>query len=155
MDTADTLLVRRFSIQAIHDAQRERILDVVAAEEPLEIRVQYWFKDAQHAQSLAVTMRTPGHDRELAAGLLLAEGVVRRPDDVVTIRSLGSQPSNEVLVEVAHHVDFETWRTARQTFISSSCGVCGKRSRDAISVQPAGAIHSNLRISSDLIQRLP
>ena len=68
----------------------ERFVDDVAVEEPLEVRIAYYFKEARIAESFAVTMRTPGHDRELAAGLLFSEGVLRGLDDLVDLRMLGS-----------------------------------------------------------------
>jgi FdhD protein len=126
------LLVRRFSIQRVDGLQRRRLLDHVAVEEPLEIRIRYWFKDAQLSESLAVTMRTPGHDRELAAGFLLSEGIIRDRDQLVELRSLGGSDSNEVLAELSKDVDVESWRMARNSFVSSSCGLCGKRSLEAI-----------------------
>jgi FdhD protein len=108
------------------------MLDTVAVEEPLQIRVSHWFKNVRQAESLATTMRTPGNDRELAAGLLLSEGIVHRRDDIDEIAAIGVQPSNEIVVSLASQVDVETWRLSRNSFVSASCGVCGKRSSEAI-----------------------
>jgi FdhD protein len=130
---SDAHSVRRFSVRRIQGREVERVLDAVAVEEPLEIRIRYVFKGSVHCESFAVTMRTPGNDRELAAGLLVSEGIVRNRGDLADIRPLGREPSNEILAELAADVDFEAWRTARQGIITSSCGVCGKRSREAIS----------------------
>jgi FdhD protein len=124
--------IRSFSVRRISGAGFERVVDRVAAEEPLAILVKHWRKDAQTTENLAVTMRTPGHDKELALGLLLAEGVISGREDVIEVRALGSESPNEVLVELARGVDFEAWRMARNGFVSSSCGVCGKRSGDAV-----------------------
>src|SRR6266487_1794198 len=85
MEQSDRSLVRHFSVQRVDGRHSERVLDHVANEEPLEMRVRYWFKDVQIVQSLAVTMRTPGHDRELAAGFLLSEGVIRARDEIIEI----------------------------------------------------------------------
>jgi FdhD protein len=131
-DAADHL-VRRFDIRRIAGSESERIIDTVAAEDPLSIHLSYWLKESQRTETLALTMRTPGEDRALAAGVLLAEGIVRAPSDIVDIRHLGTEPSNEVAVELAHSVDVETWRLSRNSFVSASCGICGKRSRDALS----------------------
>ncbi len=130
-DAADSL-VRRFDVKRISRNQAERIIDTVAAEEPLSIHLSYWLKKAQQTESLALTMRTPGSDRELAAGVLLSEGIVRRRGDIVEIRSLGTEPSNEIAVVLAPAVDVEMWRLSRNSFVSASCGVCGKRSREAL-----------------------
>jgi FdhD protein len=148
------LLVRRFSIQRVDGLQRRRLLDQVAVEEPLEIRIRYWFKDAQLSESLVITMRTPGHDRELAAGFLLSEGIIRDCNQLVDLRPLGGSDSNEVSAELSKDVDVESWRMARHGFVSSSCGVCGKRSREAIvqslpRIPPEGA-----HFSASVIERL-
>ena len=125
-------LVRRFDVKRMSTTASERIVDTVAAEEPLSIRLSYWLKESQHTESLALTMRTPGHDRELAAGILVSEGIVRKQEDIVEIRSLGAEPSNEVLLDLAAWVDVDSWRLRRNSFVGASCGVCGKRSREAL-----------------------
>lgn len=112
--------------------RRERLLDSVAIEEPLEIRISYWFKESKVVQSLAVTMRTPGHDRELAAGFLFSEGIITSREQLIDLRSLGTADSDEIIAELYKGVDVEAWRLSRHSFVSSSCGVCGKRSREAI-----------------------
>lgn len=151
----DSDLTRRFSVKRVNDTHSERILDDVANEEPLEMRVSYWFKDVQSFQSLAVTMRTPGHDRELAAGFLLSEGVIRSRDDLFELRSLGADPSNEILAELPKNVDFEAWRLTRSAIVNSSCGICGKRTREAIAARVPRPINGDLRVGCSLIKKLP
>jgi FdhD protein len=149
-------LVRPFDVQLYREGGVEHAVDSVAVEEPLEIRVSYWFKSARQTGNLAVTMRTPGSDLELAAGLLLAEGVVRSSRDIVELRSIGSGVSNEVLVELSGDVDFEGWRLARNSVVNSSCGVCGKAVREAIFVaEPLQASRDSFRIRSSVIESLP
>lgn len=159
MSTVESPLMRRYSVKRIAKAEAERIVDTVAAEEPLEIRASYWFKDAQISDSLALTMRTPGHDPELAAGFLVSEGIVRQRADLLGIRALGGESSNEMVVELAKGIDFEGWRLARSTFVNSSCGVCGKRSRDDIVEQLAAgtaqAESDSFRLDAGLIENLP
>ena len=104
------------------EAREER--DVVAEEEPLEIRV--------NAESLTVTMRTPGNDFELAAGLLLAEGLIRDPSDILVIKHdvdpSNPQPENTVLTAIKPNDDpLAQAASERRFFSSSSCGVCGKK----------------------------
>src|SRR5882724_10065665 len=99
MDEAKHSLARQVTVKRVGARGEERVSDVVAAEEPLAIRVSHWFKDVQRSENLAVTMRTPGQDRELAAGLLLAEGIIREAGDLVDLRPLGVEPSNEILAE--------------------------------------------------------
>ncbi|MGI9070940.1 MAG: formate dehydrogenase accessory sulfurtransferase FdhD [Bryobacteraceae bacterium] len=148
-------LIRRFSVKRVNEIQSERILDDVANEEPLEMRISYWFKDVQMFESLAVTMRTPGHDRELAAGFLLSEGVIRTLEDLFDLRSLGTDPSNELLAELSRNVDFDAWKLSRSSVVNSSCGICGKRTRDAIASLIPRQINGNLRVDRSLISRLP
>ncbi|HSU32340.1 MAG TPA: formate dehydrogenase accessory sulfurtransferase FdhD [Bryobacteraceae bacterium] len=148
------LLVRQFSIQRVDGLQRRRLLDHVAVEEPLEIRIRYWFKDAQLSDSLAVTMRTPGHDRELAAGFLLSEGIIRDREQLLELRSLGGRDSNEVLAELSKDVDVESWRIARNSFVSSSCGLCGKRSREAIAQSLPGLPPDGTHFPASAIEKL-
>lgn len=149
-------LIRRFGISRIHGSESEATTDTVAAEEPLEIHVLHWFKDVPHAETLAVTMRTPGNDRELAAGLLVSEGIIQRACEISGIRNLGPGSSNEMLVELAKGADFEGWRAARTGFMSSSCGICGKRSREFLESQlPKAAPDEGFRVRADLIAGLP
>lgn len=155
MRSTDTLPVRQFSVKRIQGGESERILDTVAAEEPLEIRVSYWFKDARVSTNLAVTMRTPGDDSELAAGFLLSEGIIRDREQLLDLRPLGGNPSNEIVAELSKDVDLETWRTARQTFVSSSCGICGKRSREAVAQEIPPPEGGDFRVNASIIERLP
>lgn len=155
MSDAPGPLVRRFDVKRILQDQTERIVDSVAAEEPLGIRIAYWMKESRHIESLAVTMRTPGNDQELAAGFLLSEGIVRQRSDIAEIRTLGTDPSNELAVELSPGVDVETWRLNRNTFVGASCGICGKRSREALTSEIPHYPVDELRIAPELIERLP
>jgi FdhD protein len=155
MKAAGSTLFCRYSVKRLSQGAWERVVDTVAAEEPLEIRVGYSFKDTRHAESFAVTMRTPGHERELAAGLLLSEGVIRSTGDLIGLRTLGVDPSNEVIAELSEDVDFESWRAARSGFMSSSCGICGKRSREAILSQLAAPSASDFRLDASVLDSLP
>ena len=109
--------------------------DAVAIEEPLEIRVG--------GRSVAVVMRTPGHDRELAAGFLLTEGIVRGRDDILdVVRCGGAEGSREpaeniVDVLLAPGVATDLARLTRHVFTSSSCGICSRATIDAVRAQHA------------------
>jgi FdhD protein len=155
MSGGEASLVRRFDVKRIRNGQPERIIDTVVAEEPLDIRVSYWFKDVLHTQSLALTMRTPGHDRELAAGLLLSEGVIRHSGELIDLRLLGMEPSNEIVAELSREVDLDAWKLQRNTVVNSSCGVCGKRSRDAIARPDYEAEKDSLTVDASLLYQLP
>ncbi len=156
MDTAVSALVRQVGVKRIAGGEETRTTDSVAVEEPLEIRVQHWFKGVQRAENLALMMRTPGHDYELAAGFLLSEAIVQNPRDIVQIRTLGGDGSNELLVELSTEVDMEAWRTSRSTFVSSSCGICGKRSAQALQeALPSLSAQNGFQIDAARINRLP
>lgn len=146
---------RGFEIKRYQDGVVERALDSIAAEEPLAIRVLHWRKDSQQAENLAVTMRTPGADRELAVGLLLTEGVIQGSADIVDMRALGVEPSNEILVELDRSVDFDEWRQRRNGFVSSSCGVCGKASVEQIELVIPQATAAEWRVNAGFIEALP
>lgn len=102
--------------------------DLVAHEAPLQLQLQ--------GSSLAVVMRTPGHDEELALGFLLSEGVIRSVDDVASVHhctlSSDEAQDNVVRVILRDGVPFDAERLRRTLFTSSSCGLCGKASIDAV-----------------------
>lgn len=145
----------RFSIRRVTRAAIERVTDQVAVEEPLALVVKHWRKDAAVTTNLAVTMRTPGHEREQAAGFLLSEGVIRTLADLQDVRELGHERANEVLVELSHGVDFDAWQMARNGFVSSSCGVCGKRSLEAVRQDLPAVSANEFRVAAEGIYALP
>ena len=99
--------------------------DELAAEEPLEIRVR--------GRPVSVTMRTPGHDEELAAGFLLTEGIIRRRADVLRIEPCGRNEEGNLLnVQLAPEVPVDFAQLTRHVFASSSCGLCGKATIEAV-----------------------
>ena len=110
--------------------------DVLAVEEPLEIRIGYHFKGQARAKSISLTMRTPGNDEELAAGFLFAEGFINDAGELGEIRRVrgrkGAPEPNAI--DIILNVPAEGLRTRlkRNFTISSSCGVCGKTSIDSI-----------------------
>lgn len=118
--------------------------DFVAVEEPLEIRLG--------DRPLCVTMRTPGDDFDLTRGFLLSESVIRAGHDVESMRHWGSP--NVVRVTLAGGVAFDLQRLQRHFYSTSSCGVCGKVSIDALRVQ-AAPVRSSIRLKSGTIALLP
>ncbi len=107
------------------DALPVRDSDELASEEPLEIRVD--------GRPLSVTMRTPGHDGELAAGFLLSEGLIKSAADLAAVTSPGrEQPCNVIDAQLAPGVAFDVAQLTRHVFASSSCGLCGKVTIDAV-----------------------
>ncbi|HUP45986.1 MAG TPA: formate dehydrogenase accessory sulfurtransferase FdhD [Thermoanaerobaculia bacterium] len=118
--------------------------DSVAVEEPLEIRVG--------DRALSVTMRTPGDDFALAAGFLVSESVVTDRSGIASIRHWGSPNVVRVALEDGAGLDLE--RLRRNFYTTSSCGVCGKTSIDALRVE-AGPITSALRVEAAVLAGLP
>jgi FdhD protein len=112
--------------------------DVVAVEEPLEIRI--------NGAPVAITMRTPGHDEELALGFALSEGL--RPEGARLPNDLAA---NTVELDAP---GFDPARLARSFYTSSSCGVCGKGALEAVAVE-APRVESKLTLSAELIAVLP
>ncbi len=105
--------------------------DVLAVEEPLEIRVAA----GQSEKNISVTMRTPGDDFDLAAGFLFTEGLIRSCQDIDSIRHWGS--SNVVRVALREGVRLDAAKLDRHFYTTSSCGVCGKTSIEALRVAVA------------------
>lgn len=120
--------------------------DELVVEEPLEIRVL--------GRPVSVTMRTPGHDAELAVGFLLTEGLIAGRDDV---RGIHADAESGNVVDIALrpglHVDFE--RLSRHVFAASSCGICGKASIDAIRVSRRRALAEGVRVEADVLRGMP
>lgn len=132
--------------------------DSLAAEEPLEIRVG--------GRQVAVTMRTPGDDFDLVAGFLLGEGAIRRPADLARMRYCTDNrygqdghehdPYNIVEVDLAADVAEPTWSLDRTTFTSSSCGVCGKSSIDAVTANACWSVADDpVAVRPEVLYRLP
>jgi FdhD protein len=124
--------------------------DVVATEEPLEIRVE--------GRSIAVVMRTPGHDRELAAGFLLTEGVIKSAKDLFDITMCvepgAAGEGNAVDIALTHPGSFDFERLTRHVFTSSSCGICSKASIEAV-LKRRKPLHDEMRVPAKMLLALP
>src|SRR5919197_2369847 len=127
--------------------------DVLAVEEPLEMRLSWEIGGAPRIATIAVTMRTPGDDAELAAGFLFTEGIIRRCDQIAAIRSC--RPGS-VRVELAAEACVDLARLERHGFTSSSCGACGKTSTSALRAVPSWPLRPNEPLVDEaLIRSLP
>ena len=123
--------------------------DALAAEEPLEIRIG--------DLPLTVTMRTPGHDEELAAGFLITEGIIERASQIVALRpyaTTASSKNNGVEAELRDY-EFDATQMQRNFFAASSCGICGKASIEAIRQRGLRAPNSAFRFDPELLCTLP
>jgi FdhD protein len=124
-----------------------KIADELAAEEPLEIRVD--------TRPVSVTMRTPGHDDELATGFLLTEGLIRNREDIAAIKPYSRNETGNVLnlfLAPSLAVDFN--RLTRHVFASSSCGLCGKATIEAVH-QHFKRLRNRLTVKARTILSLP
>jgi FdhD protein len=144
MNAATPAQVTRLS----QGAAAEVVTDAVATEEPLEIRIE--------GRSLAVVMRTPGHDEELVAGFLLTEGVVKHAEEVfeISVCPSHSEGKGNVADVLLSGVKVDWDSLTRHVFASSSCGVCGKASVEAV-FQNFPKVKGAWQVPSSLVQSLP
>jgi FdhD protein len=131
-------------ITRVEDGRATEADDLVVVEEPLEIRIG--------EKPVSVTLRTPGDDFDLAAGFLFTESIVRRGEDIQSIRHWGSP--NVVRIDLRDGVHLDLQRLQRHFYSTSSCGVCGKTSIDALRTQTA-AIESTIRVAHHVVGELP
>src|SRR5438094_8578727 len=127
-----------------YDGDLEYLPDDLTVEEPLEIRV--------HGNVIATTMRTPGDDQELAAGFLLSEAMVSDPDQIT---GLSADAHNRVTVNLAKGLKLKLNSAKRFGTISSSCGLCGKTSIDAIRQNFSAIESANVRADIETLLSLP
>lgn len=123
--------------------------DYLVGEEPLEIRLGN--------RPINVTMRTPGHDLELTAGFLLTEGVITGADQIATLRQVATRgrKANIVRVDLRPGLRIDATRLTRHFAATSSCGLCGKASIDAVRVRGIARPHPALRVDPDVLCLLP
>ena len=158
MQSQSTLQVKiqKVSAQCIADTE-----DALAVEEPMEIRLGFTQEGKRTSRSISITMRTPGEDFDLAAGFLFTEGIVAGRDQIASIRHCG-RPTGEtglrnvVRVELTPEVEIDFKRLERHFYTSSSCGVCGKTSLEALEIVGCPTpIQDDLTVSPHVVHRLP
>ena len=132
---------------------RETLCDKVAVEEPLEIRLGFDADGERKTRSVSITMRTPGDDEELATGFLFGEKILQSWDDVAVVKPC--RGDNTVRVELDDDVSVDLERLTRHFYTSSSCGVCGKASLDALHVQGCAPLAGELQIGRASLLELP
>ncbi len=145
-------------------------IDTLAVEEPLEIQLGYGEATNRSVKSISVTMRTPGHDFELAAGFLMTEGVVRDSNDIESIRyaaepaeplpasdsSMPYRPQHNVVrVDLEPGVPVSIANLERNFYTTSSCGICGKASLLALQSVCPPRLHNTFQIQADTLCSLP
>jgi FdhD protein len=133
------------SIEKLRDGARERMRDELAVEEPLEIRVD--------GEALAVTMRTPGEDEELAAGFLAGEGLIAGREDIVEVGPTRDLAANTVDVITRDGLRRDP-RDERSFYLTSSCGVCGKGALEFVR-QEAPALRDKPSVGVEMVLGAP
>lgn len=143
--------------------------DILAVEEPLEIRLGFEKDGKLTHRAISITMRTPGNDAELAAGFLFTEGIIHSPDQVKQIRHCGLKigkqrsvldrvvalNSNTIRVHLNNGFDVDLKKLERHFYTTSSCGVCGKSSIEALATGVKKLTANDIHINYDLIHLLP
>lgn len=145
--------VTKLTINKIKEGKRSLTDDLLATEEPLEIRLVYGHPAQRVKKNLAVTMRTPGNDEELAIGFLYTEGIISKKDDIAACKTLND---NVVEVTLSQSINPDLKNLERNFYTTSSCGVCGKASIDAIRTECV--IYDKAKpftIPADVIHGLP
>lgn len=142
-------------VWVVANNQSQPRFDQLATEEPLEIRL------VSPRKTLALTMRSPGHDFELVAGFLYSEGIVKNRADLVRMSYCtdpnldGEQRYNIVNVELRSDVSLDLPSLERHFYTTSACGVCGKANLEALALRGYTAIAPGFQIKADLIYSLP
>ncbi|MFD1255544.1 formate dehydrogenase accessory sulfurtransferase FdhD [Mucilaginibacter terrae] len=134
--------------------------DVVAIEEPLEIRLDFGTVNNRQIQNVAVTMRTPGNDAELALGFLFTEGIITHHQDIASAQhafiACAENRENVIVISLQPHAVANLGKANRNFYTTSSCGVCGKSSISAIRTVSTYTADSNYdTITAETLYHLP
>jgi FdhD protein len=128
--------ILQIQVARVIDGASEELSDAVAIEEPLEIRLEHGPAGNRKVQNISVTMRTPGNDAELATGFLFTEGIIKNASDVRAAEhcfiACAENHENVIQVSLAENIAPNLQNTERNFYTTSSCGVCGKGSINAI-----------------------
>jgi FdhD protein len=149
------LSVTHKKILKIFIDEKSEVDDLIAIEEPMELRLNYLDDEIPTEKSISVTMRTPGNDFELAAGFLFTEGILLSPTDIQEVnyckKALAEESENVVKVILKKDSRANLSSAERNFYISGSCGVCGKTSIDAIAQSSCYRIGFDFDISQQQI----
>ncbi len=133
--------------------------DTLATEEPLEIRLGFLENGRHVHKAISITMRTPGDDFQLAAGFLFTEGILSSNNQIKAIKHCGKFPNNQntVRIDLSENAEVNLEKLQRNFYTTSSCGVCGKSSLEALTVSGARRIEQKnfQNISAETIHELP
>jgi FdhD protein len=150
------LSVTHVPIKKVSAANAADTNDILATEEPMEIRLEYLSAGRHLVKSISVTMRTPGNDLELATGFLYTEGIIKSGADMVEVKHISENNGNVVLAKLHDAVVPDIAGLERNFYTTSSCGVCGKASIEAVFASCNMLdTKDDLRFSAETIYRLP
>lgn len=127
--------------------------DLLAVEEPLEIRIVYGPENNRQQKNISVTMCTPGNDNELATGFLFTEGIITNKEDIMSC----SAPGNSIVIaDLRPGISFDPQKLERHFYTSSSCGVCGKSSIESVKNKIRNkSANVNIKVNASVINTLP
>jgi FdhD protein len=146
--------VNTLNIVRITDGEVHHTADTLAIEEPLEVQLSYFSEEKEITKKISVTMRTPGNDAELGAGFLFTEGILKSRSDIDEVMEMPE--GNTVVVRLSKGLQPQLQNTERNFYTTSSCGVCGKSSIDAIkTVSVFTSSNDDLKLQPDIIYGLP
>ena len=150
-----------YKVTKFKNGQVENIQDLISIEEPLEISLKYKNNGKWLTKSLSITMRTPGHDKDLVRGFLFNEQIIENINDIESIESFGNKVGkykiqNKILAKLNNSENINISKIKRDFLTNSSCGVCGKSSLDSLEIlKKEKTPKSNPKLSKDLIIASP
>jgi FdhD protein len=152
--------IRQVGVWKVENDGAREAQDTLAVEEPLEIRLGFTREGRRENRRLSITMRTPGEDAELALGFLLAEGVIQDRTQVKAVQPCGRPAEgadyvNVLRVDLSPGTEIDLPRLERHFTTTSSCGVCGKTSLDALEITASPLTHDGFRVEASVIHALP
>jgi len=153
--------IKRFDIIKVSGAEGHSTADALAIEEPLEVRLEYGTENERTVQNISVTMRTPGNDAELATGFLFTEGIIKNRQHIADAGhffiACAENKENVILVKLKTGVIPNLQNTDRNFYTTSSCGVCGKGSINAIRTVSAFQSRKDdgMCVNADILYSLP
>ena len=151
----------KYKVTKFVKGRSENIVDLISIEEPLEISLKFKDKEKWITKSLSITMRTPGHDKDLVRGFLFNEQIIQTIKDIENIESFGDKVGqykiqNKILVTLNNSKNVNISKIKRDFLTNSSCGVCGKSSLDALEIiKKEKTPKSNPKLSKDIIINSP
>ena len=151
---------QKIKIKKYSDSDNSSAFDQVAIEEPMEIQICSNTESLSAAKSISITMRTLGHDQDLAIGFLFSESIIENSDDIAAIDEIGrvdqdSGTSNIIRVTLNSKANLDIKKLERHFYTTSSCGVCGKTSIEAIYNQGCKISKSQFSIKHSKLTELP